>query len=164
MRKKTRKYGKTTKQWDNLYSRYKNELKGEHNITRMNKSEFIQTYINKDKKTSVSDIARKTRVEDKYTQYERLYGRAERRGIGLGAKLSERTFEQKLRQYDNIKNLLGKQQFISNKQAKIWSEHAKQVGFKLSELDFLRENENSSKFWQYIDAHGGWDEVFEYGS
>lgn len=159
---KRKSYGKTTKQWDILYNKYKNKLKGARGLSRLNKTEFKQAWINRSKGTTVSDLARQTRKEDIHIRYEREYSRAETRGIQLGAKLSKKAFEQEFGEYRNVKDLVESQFFVSRKQAENWKEHAQKLGIEVNITDFFKINEKHDEFWAAIEARGGWEEAFEY--
>ena len=162
MAKKRKSYGKTTKQWDILYNKYKSKLKGERGLNRLNKTEFKQAWTNRSKGTTVSDLARQTRREDAYIGYEREYARAEARGIQLGAKLSKKAFQQESGEYRNTKDLVESQFFVSRKQAENWMKHAQKLGIEANITDFFKINERHDEFWAAIEALGGWEEAFEY--
>ena len=160
---KRKSYGKTTKQWNQLYNKYKSKLKGQRGISRLNKTEFKQAWINRSKGTTVSDLVQQTRKEDTYIGYEREYSRAEKRGVQLGAKLSRKAFEQQFSEYRNIKDLIESQFFVSRKQAENWVKHAQRIGLKdININDFFKENNKSTEFWSKIEELGGWEAAFEY--
>lgn len=176
MAKKRRTFGKTTKQWDNLYNKLKRELKGEHGVTRLTKTEFKEVWTKRPKGTTINDIARALRKEDEFKQYERKYSRLEKQGYGISNKLSETKFKQQLEEYKNLDELVEAHLFVSRKQAKNWKEHLEKMRNKyeeeleelgildLNERDFLKSGEKHDLFWDFIDRHGGWNEVFEYGA
>lgn len=159
---KRKSYGKTAKQWDNLYNKYKKELKGQRGLSKLNKTEFKQAWVNRSKGTTVSDLVKQTRKEDVYTKYEREYSRAEARGIQLGSKLSKRAFDQEFGEYRNTKDLVESQFFVSRKQAENWMKHAQKLGIEANITDFFKINKKHDEFWAAIEARGGWEEAFEY--
>lgn len=159
---KRKSYGKTAKQWDILYNKYKNKLKGQRGLSKLNKTEFKQAWVNRAKGTTVSDLVQQTRKEDMHIRYEREYLRAEIRGVQLGAKLSKKAFEQEFGEYRNVKDLVESQFFVSRKQAENWKKHAEKLGIEVNITDFFKINEKHDEFWAAIEARGGWEEAFEY--
>ena len=164
MKKKRKTYGKTAKQWDNLYNKYKEPLKYQRGITKLTKSEFKEAWFNRNPGETVKDLIKQTRNESLYSQYKREYKKTEKKGFVLADILSEKAFEQQFSEYGTIKELTEGQLFVSKKQSKNWVEHAKKLGINLKESDALAMNEKYDLFWDAISALGGWEVAFEYGA
>lgn len=176
MRKKRRTYGKTAKQWDALYNRYKAQLKYERGLVKLNKSEFEKAWATRSEGTTIKDIVAQTRKDslDPFKKYQILYKREERKGYKLSKILSEETFKEQVAEYGSVESVLQAHFEVSKRQVENWLEHLdilrkkhekelEESGItKMTAADFYKDNDKAAAFWALIDSLGGWEEAFEY--
>lgn len=160
--RKPKSYGKTAKQWDTLYNRYKEGLRYQHGITRLTKTEFKEAWSKRGKKETIATLVEKTKTESLYSQYLRVREKNIKKGYASKKELSEKAFYSQIGEYNNnVKSFVEYESLITRKQAKNWSEHAAFLGMDVSIDDFRAMNDKYDAFWALVNSLGGWEVAFE---